>query len=123
MKAKKKTAKKVAKKATKKVAKKNQTSFSEWWDKVASPKVSKIEKAWVRDNEPNRADEEEGGDHWYVNQMMHDGEAHEFTHEIAERVWEATKKGEPWEMNQGDSLYCELDDIIMDAHEAAKKSK
>ena len=46
-KAKKKTAKPAAK--TTKAYK----SFDDWWSKVASKQVDKIEKAWLKNNEPN----------------------------------------------------------------------
>lgn len=97
--------------------------FSDWWDKVAYKKVSKIEGRWLKENKPNDSDEDEGGDHWYVNRMMYDGEAHEMTAEIAEEVFEMGRKGEAWEMNQGSSLYCELDSVIMDAYEAGRKCR
>jgi hypothetical protein len=119
----KKTAKKVAlkKKAPKKKATPEQL-FSEWWEKKAVKKVNKIEKAWLDSTEPNgEEDEDEGTDSWCVNQMMHNGDAHEMTYEIAERVFLAGYKGEKWEFSMGDSLFCELDQIINDAYLAGKE--
>ena len=54
---------------------KEQELFDKWWNK-ASKKVSKIEKQWLKGNEPNDPDDTGGGDHWHVNQMMHNGDAH-----------------------------------------------
>ena len=125
----KKVAKKVAKKAVKKVAKKavkkavKFKSFGYWWDKVAKRKVSKMENDWIKTNEPNDPDEDSGGDHWHVNEMMHRGDAHEMTAEIAEEVWGAGATGKEWEMNMGNSLFCELDEVIMDAYQAGKDSR
>jgi hypothetical protein len=108
----------VAKSAASKA--KNFKNFQEWWDKIAQKKVEKIERQWIKENEPNAPDDDEGGDHWCVNRMMHDGDAFNMTYEKAEEVWVLTAAGEPWHMSQEDSLYCDLDSVIMEAHEAAK---
>jgi hypothetical protein len=112
--------KKKAKKKTiqKKISYKN---FSEWWDKVGSIEVNKIEKAWLKNNEPNDEEDEGGGDHWCVNEMMHNGDAHEMTYENANNAYEKGLGGE--QMDQEDSLYCELDDVIYKAYEIGKKLK
>lgn len=93
--------------------------FREWWKKVEK-KVVKIEKAWVKRNEPNE-DDEPGGDHWHVNQMMHDGEASEVTYEVAERVFMMGQSGEFWEPNPSDSLFCDLDEVVEAAYLAGKE--
>ena len=111
--------KKMAKKA--KAKKTPQELFGNWWDKVASKKVSKIEKKWLKDNEPNDPDEESGGDHWHVNEMMHNGDAHEMTAEIAEEIFLKGYNGEQWEPNMGDALFCDLDEVIALAYEEGKK--
>ena len=117
------------KKSTKRTAKKSASikkgwaSFSEWWSKVAQKKVDKIERSWLKENEPNDPEDDGGGDHWHVNEMMHSGDAHEMTAEIAERVFEQGRNGEKWEFDQSDSLYCDLDSVIVEAYEAGKSSK
>jgi len=111
--------------AKKKTAKKKATPeqlFGEWWEKKASKKVDKIEKAWLKSNEPNSDEDDCGGDDWHVNQMMHNGDAHELAYEIAERVFLSGYKGEKWEPSMGDSLFCDLDEIIGDAYLAGKES-
>ena len=124
----KKTAKKVVKNTAKKTAKKvvkkpiSWKTFEEWWDKVAQKKVDKIEKDWLKETEPNDPDEESGGDSWHVNDLMHSGEAHNATYDIAEEVFNKGKNGETWEPTMGDSLFCELDDVIFESYEAGKKS-
>jgi hypothetical protein len=95
-------------------------NFQDWWKKVAQKKVAKIEKNWIKNNEPNDPDEEDEGDHFYVNQMMHNGEAQDATYDNAEEVFNKGRNGESWEMNMGDSLFCELDQIIEEAYEAGK---
>ena len=97
--------------------------FNEWYGKVASKMVSRIERKWLKENKPNDDDEEEGGDHWCVNEMMHNGDAHELTAENAEPVFLKGRNNEPWEMNQADSLYCDLDEVIKLAYEAGKASR
>jgi hypothetical protein len=114
--------------AKKKVAKKKpvksaEQHFVDWWLKVAVKKVAKIEKNWCKKNEPNDPDDEGGGDDWYVNQMMHDGEASNMCYENALPVFTIGFGGKKWEMSQSDSLYCELDDIIAEAYTAGKKAK
>jgi len=122
--AKKKTVKKaVKKKIAKKVVLTPEQHFGEWWNKVAQKKVDKIEKRWIKENEPNDPEDDGGGDHWCVNQMMHEGEAHNMTYDIAEQVFLKGYKGEAWRYGQEDSLYCELDDVICEAYEAGKKAK
>lgn len=96
--------------------------FREWWDGKASKRVSKIEKAWIKKNEPNGEDDEPGGDDWHVNQMMHSGDAHDMTCEIAERAFLSGYAGERWEPDMSDSLFCELDSVIEDAYLAGKES-
>lgn len=131
--AKKKVAKKPAKKASKVVkkpvikkklpAKKpaNPTElFNKWYSDIASKKVDKIEKKWIKENEPNDPNDDGGGDHWHVNEMMHNGDAHEMTAEIAEQVFIKGYNNEPRDMNQCESLYCELDSVINMAYEAGK---
>lgn len=112
--------------AKKKAVKKKATPgelFSEWWDKKGEKKVSKIEKAWVSSTEPNgEEDEDEGSDSWHVNQMMHSGDAHEMTWEIAERAFLAGYHGNNWEPDMGDSLFCDLDEVIEEAYLAGKES-
>jgi hypothetical protein len=119
--------KKVAKKsvAKKSVAKKPVTwkTFEEWWDKVAQKQVDKIERDWIKETEPNDPDDDGGGDSWHVNQMMHDGDAHNATYDIAEEVFKKGQNNEPWEMTMGDSLFCDLDSVIIESHEAGKKCK
>jgi len=117
---KKKPAKKPAKK---KPAPKSFKSFGDWWDKVAQKKVAKIEKDWLKDNEPNDPEEDSGGDHWHVNQMMHEGAAFEMTAEIAEDIWNKGAAGEEWEMTMSDGLFCDLDEVIIEAYDAGKKSR
>lgn len=119
---------KVAKKkkvATKK-ATKIPTDFSTWWEQVGEKKVSKMEKQYLRENPDYDPDEELGGDSSYVHAMYHQGEAHNMTYEIAEEAFNKALNGEEWEMSQSSSLYCELDGVIIEAHEAgllAKKAK
>lgn len=97
--------------------------FSEWWNKVAEKKVTKIEKAWLACTEPNgENDEDEGTDSWHVNQMMHAGEAHEMTYEIAERVFMLGLEGKTWKPSVGDSLFCDLDEVVELAYLAGKES-
>jgi hypothetical protein len=125
--------KKVVKTAKKKVANKPTAaaktpaakfkSFDEWWDKVAQKKVDKIEKEWLKENEPNDPEDDGGGDHWHVNEMMHRGDASEMTCEIASEVWDLASADKNWRMDQTHSLYCELDSVIMEAGEAAKNSR
>lgn len=98
-------------------------SFGDWWEAVASKKVAKVEKNWIKNNEPNDSEDEGGGDHWHVNEMMHEGGAFEVTAELAEEVWNKGSSGEKWEMTMGDSLFCELDDVIFEAYEAGKASR
>lgn len=112
---------KLKKVTAKKTAKNPNELFNDWYSKVASKKVDKIEKKWTKENKPNDPDEEEGGDYWYVNEMMFNGDAHENTSEIAEQVFLKGYNNEPWEMNQGDSLYCELDEVIELAYQAGKE--
>lgn len=97
--------------------------FDQWWSLVAGPKVRKMEAAWIKDNEPNDPDDDGGGDHWHVNEMMHNGDAEEMTAEISFEIFEKGRKGEPWEMAQENSLYCELDAVIEESYEAGKKCK
>lgn len=95
-------------------------SFDDWWSAVAEKQVARIEQEWLKDNEPNDPEEEDGGDHWNANQMMHDGEAHEMTAELAEEVWNKGVAGEEWEMSMEYSLFCDLDDVIAAAYHAGK---
>jgi hypothetical protein len=120
-----KVAKKVAKKKiTKKNVKKSpEKAFDSWWLKTATKKVDKIENQWVKQNEPNGPDDEEGGDHWCVNQMMHDGDASGMTYDIAKEVFIKGFNNESWDMSQSESLYCELDDVIAEAYPAGKASR
>lgn len=117
---KKKTVKLKVTSKSKKLTKTPQDIFGDWWNKNAVKKVDKIEKKWLKQNEPNDPEEDAGGDHWHVNEMMHNGDAHEMTYDIAEEVFIKGYSGEKWEYNQGDSLYCELDDVICEAYEAGK---
>lgn len=96
--------------------------FSEWWDKKGEKRVAKIEKAWLKSNPPNDDGDEGGGDHWCVNQMMHDGDARDMTWDIAERAFLAGHNGERWDPDMSDSLFCELDSVIEEAYLAGKES-
>lgn len=117
--AKKKSAKKkTAKKVSKKVAYKD---FNDWWEKIGSKDVNKIESDWIKENEPNNEEDCEGGDHWCVNEMMHNGDAHEMTYEQAEMAFSEGLKGKKWELTQSDSLYCDLDEVTIKAYEAGKQ--
>ncbi len=103
-------------------------TFDQWWDSSKSQsKINKFRLKWLKENPPNPEDEDCGGDFWHVNQMVHEGEADDMCRENAEEVFERTlKEGEEGKPTQCDSLYCELDDIIWAAHEAAlniKRSK
>jgi len=53
--------------------------------------------------------------------MMHAGDAHEMTYEIAERVFLIGYKGKNWAPSMEDSLFCDLDEIISDAYLAGKE--
>lgn len=110
---------KMAKKKTvKNTVKKPQDLFKDWWEKVGSKKTLKIEKKWIKENEPNDPEEEEGGDHWCVNQMMHDGDAFNMTYDEAEAAFIQGCNKEELDFN---GLYCELDDVVNEAYEAGKK--
>jgi hypothetical protein len=114
--------KKISKKTKPVKSKLNYSNFDEWWSKVASKKVDKIENSWIKETEPNDPDDDEGGgDNWHVNEMMHNGDAHEMTCEISQPIFEMGLKGESWTMAQTDSLYCDLDSVIAEAYEAGKK--
>ena len=54
--------------------------------------------------------------------MMHAGDAHEMTWDIAERAFLAGHNGEKWEPDMSDSLFCDLDDVVNDAYLAGKES-
>lgn len=119
--AKKPAAKKSVAKKPKKVA--PEVLFGEWWGKVAQKRVSKIEDEWVKENEPNDPEDDGGGDHWHVNEMMHSGDASEMTYDIAEQVFIKGYNKEKWQMSQCESLYCELDSVIDEAYEAGRKAR
>jgi hypothetical protein len=112
-------AKKAAKKKIKATAPKWKT-FEEWWVKVAQKQVDKIERDWIKETEPNDPNDDGGGDSWHVNQLMHDGEAHNATYDIAEEVFKKGVNGEAWEMTMGDSLFCDLDSVIIESYEAGQ---
>jgi len=111
----------------KKVSKKKtltpEQHFGEWWSKVAQKKVDKIEKRWIKQNEPNDSDIEGGDDHWCVNEMMHNGDAHNMTYENAEQVFIKGYNGETWEFSMSDNLFCDLNSVISEAYEAGRKAK
>ena len=107
----------------KSISKSPKELFSDWWNKIAVKKVDKIEEDWLKKNEPNDPEEDGGGDDWCVNEMMHNGDAHEMTYDIAEQVFMKGCSGEAWEYSQSDSLYCELDDVICEAYNAGKNSR
>lgn len=93
----------MAKKVKKsKVTENSFASFADWWDKIAQKKVDKIEKDWLSETEPNDPDEESGGDSWHVNDLMHSGEAHNATYDIAEEVFNKGK------MVKLGSLVCQI---------------
>lgn len=122
---KKKTVKKIAKKVVKKIAAKKPTKFKDfgdWWGKVAQKKVDKIERDWIKETAPNDPEDDGGGDFWHVNQLMHDGEAHNATYDIAEEIFNKGKNGKQWEPSMDDSLFCDLDEVIFEAYEAGKNS-
>jgi len=106
------------------MANKGFKDFADWWDKSKSQsKTDMYVKKWIKANPPNE-DDEPGGDHWHVNQMMHEGEANELCYEIAMEVFNRTlSDGEDAKPTQSDALYCGLDQIIWDAHSAALKLK
>lgn len=95
--------------------------FSDWFAKKSEKKVNKIQKKWIKDNEPNDPDEDCGGDHWHVNEMMHCGEAYDMTWDNAKEAFLAGANGEKWEMDMSNSLFCDLDEVILDAYEQGKK--
>ena len=113
--------KKTSKKSKPVKSKLNYSSFDEWWNKIASKKVDKIENKWLKENEPNDPEDDGGGDDWCVNEMMHNGDAHEMTSENAQPIFEMGAKGKSWTMDQSDSLYCDLDEVIIEAYEAGKR--
>lgn len=119
---KKKAAKKIAKKKTspkKKVSpKKTFTNFESWWTKIAEKKVSKMEKAYLKEYPDYDPEEELGGDSSYVHAMFHEGEAHNMTYDIAEEVFNKALSGEKFNLDQTHSLYCELDEVITEAQQA-----
>ena len=94
--------------------------FTDWFSKKAEKKVFKIEKKWIKDNEPNEDPDEPGGDHWHVNQFMHAGEAYDMTWANAKEAFLAGANGEEWEMTWSNSLLCDLNEVILDAYEAGK---
>ena len=97
--------------------------FSEWWNKKAEKMVAKIEKAWLSSTEPNgEDDDDEGSISWYVNKMMHAGNAQEMTYEIADRVFMLGLEGKTWKPSVGDSLFCDLDEVVELAYLAGKES-
>lgn len=128
-KATKKVAKKVAKKSAKKPSKKpvakspKYKDFGDWWGKVAQKKVDKIERDWLKENEPNDPADDGGGDHWHVNQMMHEGDAHNMTYDNAEEAFLKGQNGEKWEMSMSSSLFCDLDSVVVEAYEAGLQLK
>jgi hypothetical protein len=92
------------------MARKKVDLFAEWWIKKAKKRVLKIEKAWINKNEPN-------------DQMMHNGDAYGVTMELAERVFLMGVRGEFWEMTPKDSLFCDLDEVIVDAYLVGKENQ
>ena len=95
--------------------------FDEWWDQVAHEKVSTAQDEWMKDNEPNEDPDEPGGDYWFRNQMMHDGEAHRMTSESAEEAFDAGLNGEKWSLGYDNALGIDdLDAVIRSAYEAGK---
>lgn len=97
--------------------------FDDWYNKVASKKVDKIEKKWLKTNKPNDPNKDEDGDYWCVNEMMFNGDAHSLTSENAEMVFIKGYNNQPWTMSQSDSLYCDLDEVIKMAYKAGKECR
>ena len=83
-----------------------------------------MEKDHVANNEPNgEDDEDEGSDGWCVNRLFHSGEAGEAAYEKAAVAFEKGMNGLDWELDIGDSFFCELDDVVAKAYEAGKKQR
>jgi hypothetical protein len=100
-----------------------QKLYEKWWDKTGSKKVTKIQKKWIKENEPNEPDsDDEGTDFWCVNNLMHNDDPHYATSEIANTVFLQGYNNQSWRLNQCESLYCELDGVIKEAYEAGKKA-
>lgn len=98
--------------------------FGKWWTKKAEKKISKIEKKWIKENEPNEPDsEDEGTDHWCVNEMMHSGDASEMVYDHALEAFTKGYNNKPWALTQENSTYCDLDEVITDAHEAGQNER
>ena len=57
-----------------------------------------------------------------VEKKVSKREAHEMTYEMACRAFLAGYNGDRWSPGMGDSLFCDLDDIIGSAYLAGKES-
>lgn len=54
--------------------------------------------------------------------MMYEGEAHNMSFDVAEKVFNLGLRGLKWEPTMEDCLFCDLDEITHEAYEAGKKA-
>jgi len=94
--------------------------FQNWWGKVGSKKVEKMESKYLKENPDYDPDDDDMSDSGCVHRMMHEGEAENMTYDASEVAFIQGYNNE--EIN-ADCLYCELDDVVGEAYKAGKKIK
>jgi hypothetical protein len=101
----------------KKKATSPQELFNDWWAKVASKKVEKIESAYLKENPDYDPEDDDMSDSGCVHRMMHEGEAENISYDESQTAFIQGFNNEKFDAGY---LYCELDDIVAEAYEAGK---
>tara|TARA_B100002019_G_scaffold22698_1_gene17260 strand:- start:661 stop:990 length:330 start_codon:yes stop_codon:yes gene_type:complete len=97
-------------------------TFDNWWAEIAIPRVNYYIDEYLETNpEYTEDDIQDYSDSGCVHRMIHEGEAENMLWDICQEVFEKGYNGEEWEMTMGDSLFCELDDIIHLSYEAGQR--
>lgn len=97
-------------------------AFDAWWTQIAQPRMNHFIDKYV-DEFPDYTEEdmEDYTDSGCVHRLVHEGEVENTLWEICQEVFELGYEGADWKMSMSDSLFCDLDDIIVLSYNAGQK--
>jgi hypothetical protein len=100
---------------------KNLSLFENWWQNVGYMMVDKISSKYRKENPEYDPNMELKNDRDFVHSIYHNHNCYDLTCNLAEMAFYYGKNNIPWTLNKSNSLFCDLDKVVLLAHKSGDK--
>lgn len=97
------------------------SNFENWWKNVGNLMVKKLHKQYIKQNPNYDSNMPIRNNRDFVHLMYHTKNCYNLTYNFAKQAFNYGKNNYTWNLNNTNTLYCDLDKVIILAHKTGSK--